>query len=218
MTATAERRRAARSLDKSLIAELVAIIAVPLILIGTPSQGLRFLALVTLAAYCLWRLRRAGAQPGYLRLNWAGCLVALPGILLRSAIAWAAVLALVYWLYPYQLLWLAWHQPTFVLVIVFGYSLISVPPQEIAFRSYAAWRLDGLGTPFLPAALISAAAYGWVHILFGSWLSVLLTLLAGIVFYRTYRTSQSLAAVWLEHCLFGTAVFVLGLGSLFYRG
>lgn len=103
-------------------------------------------------------------------------------------------------------------------VIVAGYGLISVLPQEIAFRGYAAWRLDRGGLAFGPQLLISALLFGWVHILFGSWLSVGLSFLAGLTFYRTYRKYQSLAAVWLEHSLFGIAIFAIGLDHLFYVG
>jgi membrane protease YdiL (CAAX protease family) len=75
-----------------------------------------------------------------------------------------------------------------------------------------------VSTALVSAALVSAALFGWVHILFGSWLSVGLGFATGLVFYRTYRASRSLAAVWLEHSLFGIGVFAIGLGPLFYRG
>ncbi|WP_299617878.1 CPBP family intramembrane glutamic endopeptidase [Pelagibius sp.] len=198
--------------------ELGIVVAAPLFLIDTSSQFLRFAALLLLAAYCFWRLSTAGARDGYLRLNWRGCRSALPGILLRSALAWLAVFAAVALLYPSQLLYLPQHAPGLTVAIVCGYALVSVLPQEVAFRGYASWRLESLNVPFVPAAVVSGAVFGWVHILYGSWLSVLLSFLAGTVFYRTYRNSRSLAAVWLEHSLFGSAVFVLGLGHLFYRG
>ena len=201
-----------------LILELAIVIAAPLLLANLIHQSLRFSSLFVLAAYCLWRLLKSGAREPYLRMNWPAVGPALPGILVRSAIAWLVILALVQWLYPTRLLCLAGNAPAFVAAISVGYALVSVLPQEVVFRSYAAWRLDGCGMPFLPAALLSAAVFGWVHILYGSWLSVLLCFAGGIVFYRTYRRHQSLAAVWLEHSLFGAAIFVLGLDPLFYLG
>ncbi|MDA4847142.1 CPBP family intramembrane glutamic endopeptidase [Hoeflea poritis] len=190
----------------------------PLLLLSLPVQQVRFLALFLLAGYCLVRMLGNGTAGTYLRFDWTACRVALPGILLRSAIAWLAVAGLVWWLYPDQFLCLPQSSLAFTLLIVVGYGLVSVLPQEIAFRGYAGWRLDGLNMSFVPAALISAAIFGWVHIIFGSWISAVLAFFAGIVFYRTYRASRSLAAVWVEHTLFGAAVFVLGLHHLFYRG
>lgn len=201
-----------------LWAELATIALAPLLLLSLPVQQVRFLALFLLAGYCLVRMIKSGTAGTYLRFDWMACRAALPGILLRSAIAWLAVAALVLWLYPDQLLCLPQSSLAFTLLIVVGYGLISVLPQEVAFRGYAGWRLDGLNMSFIPAALISAAIFGWVHIIFGSWLSAVLAFFAGIVFYRTYHASRSLAAVWVEHTLFGAAVFVLGLHHLFYRG
>lgn len=201
-----------------LILELAIVIAAPLFLVNLSSQSARFSSLFVLAAYCFWRLLKAGARDSYLRMNWRAILPGLPGILLRSAVAWIVIFALVQWLYPNRLLCLAANAPAFVAAISVAYALLSVLPQEVVFRSYAAWRLDGCGVPFLPAALLSAAVFGWVHILYGSWLSVLLCFVGGIVFYRTYRKHRSLAAVWLEHSLFGAAIFVLGLDPLFYLG
>ena len=202
----------------SLMAELAVVIAAPLLLVNLSSQSLRFSSLFVLAGYCFWRLVRARARAPYLSMNWPAALPALPGILLRSAVAWLVIFALVQWLYPERLLCLASSAPAFVAAISVAYALVSVLPQEVVFRSYAAWRLDRCGVPFLPAAFLSAAVFGWVHILYGSWLSVLLCFAAGIVFYRTYRKHRSLAAVWLEHSLFGAAIFVLGLDPLFYLG
>ena len=201
-----------------LILECAVVIAAPLLLINLSSQSARFSSLFVLAAYCFWRLLKAGARESYLRMNWPAVRVALPGIALRSAVAWIVILALVQWLYPQRLLCLAANAPGIVAAISVAYALLSVLPQEVVFRSYAAWRLDGSGVAFRQAALVSSAVFGWVHILYGSWLSVLLCFVGGIVFYRTYRKHRSLAAVWLEHSLFGAAIFVLGLDPLFYLG
>ena len=138
--------------------------------------------------------------------------------MLRAVIAWIVVLSLVQWFYPTRLVCIPTHAPALIVGIAVGYAILSVLPQEVVFRAYAAWRLDQRGLSYLPSALISAAIFGWVHILYGSWLSVLLCFIAGVVLYRTYHGTRSLAAVWLEHSLFGAAVFALGLDTMFYRG
>ncbi|WP_136660829.1 type II CAAX endopeptidase family protein [Nitratireductor sp. XY-223] len=208
----------ATRVDRLLWAEVAVVAIAPILLLALPIQRARFLALFLLAGYCLVRMVRSGAAKTYLRFDWPACRAALPGILLRSAVAWLAVAALVLWLYPDQMLCLPESSLTLTALIVTGYGLVSVLPQEIAFRGYASWRLDAQKVPFVPAALLSAAIFGWVHIIFGSWMSAVLAFFAGILFYRTYRRSGSLAAVWVEHSFYGAAVFVLGLHQLFYQG
>jgi hypothetical protein len=201
-----------------LMPELAAIVAAPPLLAYGASRQLHFPVLFMLAGYCYWRLSRAGVRSTWLRLDWPACRSALPGILTRSGLAWLIVLAMVLWLYPGRPFCLASDAPLVMALISLGYALVSVLPQELVFRSYAGWRLDSLGFGLFPAMLISAALFGWVHILFGSWLAVGLSFAAGLVFFHTFRKTDSLAAVWVEHSLFGIGVFVLGLDPLFYQG
>lgn len=199
-------------------AELAVLTAGPVLLMGLSVQLLRFSTIFLLAGYCVWRLSANGVRGRYLRFNWAGCRAALPGILLRWIAGSAAIAAVVLMLYPDRLFCIPRADPLLMATIVTFYGFVSVLPQEVAFRGYAAWRLDSYRVPYPAAVLISAILFGWVHILFGAWLSVGLTALAGLSFYRTYRKYDSLAAVWLEHSLLGISVFAIGLDQLFYLG
>jgi len=201
-----------------LTTELAVLIVGPVLLMGLSVQILRFSTIFLVAGYCLWRLYRNDALRTYLRFNWAGCGRALPGIIVRWLLGSAAIVVIVLLLQPERLFCIPRADPALMLVIVTFYGLVSVLPQEVAFRGYAAWRLDQNGAPFWLAILLSAILFGWVHILFGSWLSVVLSLVAGLSFYRTYRTYSSLAAVWLEHSLIGISIFAIGLDNLFYLG
>ncbi|MHA7773149.1 CPBP family intramembrane glutamic endopeptidase [Roseibium sp. M-1] len=201
-----------------LAAELAVLIAGPVLLMGLSVQLLRFATIFLVALYAVWRLWANGVAGTYLSFNWTGCRAALPGIMLRWLLGSMVILAVVLTLSPERLFCIPRANPALMAVIVTFYGLVSVLPQEIAFRGYAAWRLDSLHLPFWAACLISAVLFGWVHILFGSMLSVALSGAAGLSFYRTYRKYRSLAAVWLEHSLLGISVFALGLDNLFYLG
>jgi len=201
-----------------LTAELGVLIVGPVLLMGLSVQLLRFSTVFLVAGYCFWRLNSGGVRGKYLQFNWRGCRAALPGILLRWLVGSLVIAAIVLVLDPDRLFCIPRADPLLMATIVMFYGLVSVLPQEIAFRGYAAWRLDSYGVGFVPALLISSALFGWVHILFGAWLSVVLTALAGLSFYRTYRKHESLAAVWLEHSLLGISIFALGLDQLFYLG
>src|SRR5262249_60664800 len=97
------------------------------------------------------------------------------------------------------------------------YPLFSVYPQELLFRAYFFRRYQGLfGTG---AGLIAAAAlaFSFVHIIFGNWISVALTLIGGVLFGMTYRQSGSLLLTSIEHAVFGNFLFTIGLGEYFYH-
>ena len=201
-----------------LSAELLVLVFGPLLLMGLSIQLLRFSTIFLVAAYCAWRLYRHRVLQPYLSFNWAGCRKALPGIFLRWLFGSAVILGVVLWLQPERLFCIPRTDPALMLVIATFYGFVSVLPQEVAFRGYAAWRLDQSGVSFWPAVFVSAALFGWVHLIFGAWLSVLLSFAAGLSFYRTYRKNASLAAVWLEHSLIGISIFAIGLDNLFYLG
>lgn len=64
----------------------------------------------------------------------------------------------------------------------------------------------------------SAAAFGYAHIIFGTAIAVVLTVVAGWVFARRYQRTRSLLTASVEHALYGVLAFTAGLGDLFYHG
>ncbi|WP_282784046.1 CPBP family intramembrane glutamic endopeptidase [Nocardia sp. CC201C] len=119
---------------------------------------------------------------------------------------------------PAALFELPREDPLLWLLILVFYPLVSVYPQELLYRAFLFHRYapvfgDG---PRMVAA--SAAAFGFVHILFGSWISVLLSGVAGCLFAERFRRTRSLVAVSVEHALYGILVFTVGLGQFFYHG
>lgn len=112
---------------------------------------------------------------------------------------------------------LRWNPILWALVMCF-YPLLSVYPQEIIFRAFLFHRYrEILPHPGLQIAA-STLAFGFVHIIFMNWIAVFLTTLGGLVFAYTYHRTKSLAAVWLEHALYGWWIFTIGLGQFFYHG
>jgi len=108
--------------------------------------------------------------------------------------------------------------PILWLAVVILYPLFSVLPQEFLFRAYFFRRyqtLFGRGSTMIAA---SAIAFGFVHIIFGNWLAVVLSAIGGILFSTTYLRTASLTLVWLEHALFGDFLFTIGLGRFFFHG
>ncbi|MGW0179808.1 CPBP family intramembrane glutamic endopeptidase [Nocardia sp. NPDC003345] len=98
------------------------------------------------------------------------------------------------------------------------YPVLSVYPQELIFRSFLFHRyapVFGTGTGLVAA---SSAAFGYVHIIFGSWVSVVLSTAGGWIFARRYQRTNSLFTASVEHSIYGILVFTVGLGTYFYHG
>lgn len=139
-------------------------------------------------------------------------------MLIRFAILGALVVAAVALLAPDRLWSLPRHNPRLWAMIMLGYPLASVYPQEVIFRAFFFRRYATLFRT--PTAMIaaSAAAFAFVHIIFGNWIAIAMTAVGGLLFSITYTRSRSVLAASVEHALYGCLVFTVGIGSFFYDG
>jgi uncharacterized protein len=96
------------------------------------------------------------------------------------------------------------------------YATVSVTAQELLFSSFFFWRYRDLASAGWLDAL-NVMAFGIAHLVYGSWISVGLSMLGRVVLVRVYRRHGNVGGVWLLHLAFGTLVFAVGLGSYFYR-
>lgn len=152
----------------------------------------------------LWR---AEALPGQVRSMLVLWLVTAAGCVVAVAVAT-----------PDLLLVLPREQPGLWALIMIGYPLVSVYPQELLFRAFLFHRyrpVFGEGAGMVAA---SATAFGFVHIAFGNWIAVVLSAAGGVLFANRYRRSRSLLSASVEHALYGLLMFTVGLGQYFYHG
>jgi len=98
------------------------------------------------------------------------------------------------------------------------YPLLSVYPQELIYRAFCFHRYQPLFGSGWVMVLVSALAFGFVHIIFGNWLAVGLCVIGGFLFALTYESSGSLLLACLDHAIFGNFIFTVGLGRFFYHG
>lgn len=102
-------------------------------------------------------------------------------------------------------------------IMVF-YPVVSVWPQEVIYRAFFFHRYRCvLPRPWM-RIFASAAAFGFMHILFLNPIAPLLTFIGGVLFGHTYERSRSVLAVSIEHAIYGCWVFTVGLGAYFYGG
>jgi len=151
-------------------------------------------------------------------LVWRWPRGALRRVLVRFLVLGGALAAALARWQPEGLLRFPRERPGLFALVVVGYPLLSVVPQELAFRLWFRHRyacLVGRGAGFVAA---SAAAFGFAHVVFWSWQAVALTTVGGLLFAATFRRTGSLGLASLEHALYGLLVFALGLGEHFYGG
>jgi hypothetical protein len=107
-------------------------------------------------------------------------------------------------------------QPRLFCMIAVAYA-VSVAAQEFLYRSYFFWRYDGF-LPLIPLFILNVIAFGWVHIVFRSWVSVLVTAVGGVLFTGLYVQFHSSIGVCIVHMAFGLSIFAMGWGRYFYFG
>ena len=136
-------------------------------------------------------------------------------VLLRAALCCGVMALLVWWFVPDQLFDLVTRSPRAWAVIVLLYPLLSVVPQELLFRTYFFHRYRSIFRNDMAMVLASALAFGFVHVIYGNWVSVGLSAVGGVLFSITYIQTGSLLAASVEHAIFGDFLFTIGLGRYF---
>ncbi len=113
--------------------------------------------------------------------------------------------------------------PWLWVMILCLYPLFSVYPQEVLFRAFFHHRYRGLLLSARARVAVGGLLFGWAHLPFATaepatWVTLPLTVVGGWLFGWTYEKGRGLSGPWLEHALYGGAVFTVGLGWLFYAG
>ena len=132
-------------------------------------------------------------------------LIAVPSL---SVLLWA--------IDPPVMFFLVRRHTGFWLPIMFIYPIFSVFPQELVYRAFFFERyrpLFGSGPIMIMA---SAVVFGFGHVVFHNYVSIILTFLGGLLFAITYRRTSSLIIVSAEHALYGCAIFTIGYGQFFF--
>ena len=95
-------------------------------------------------------------------------------------------------------------KPKLWVAILLVYSLFSVYPQELIYRTFFFQRYK---------ALISNK-FSLGHIFFRNTLVLLLTFFGGLLFAFTYSKTKSTILVSIEHAIYGSWLFTVGMGDM----
>ena len=104
------------------------------------------------------------------------------------------------------------HLPLWAAVL--GYTLISVPLQEIIFRAFYLPRLELITSNKYFLILFSASLFALMHIPLGNWMLVVTTAYLGIIWADNFLKFRNLPAIMLSHSVVGTFLWIISYAIL----
>lgn len=105
-------------------------------------------------------------------------------------------------------------KPLLWIIILFVYSLLSVYPQELLYRTFFFQRYQSLVKNEKLFLFINAIIFSLGHLFFRNALVIVLTFLGGLLFAITYYKTKSTLLVSIEHAIYGCWLFTVGMGSM----
>ena len=115
---------------------------------------------------------------------------------------------------PELLFYVPQHNPYLFITILGVYSLFSVWPQEIIYRTFFVERYQSLFHNNAVLVVVNATLFSLAHLFFKNWLVLVLTFIGGLLFALTYLKNKSTILVSIEHALYGNWLFTVGMGSM----
>ncbi|VXB81537.1 CAAX prenyl protease-like protein [Alteromonas sp. 38] len=133
---------------------------------------------------------------------------------LKLFLPWASLLALcVYLIKPELFLHWPINEPWMWVVTLLVYPVVSVIPQEIIFRTFFFHRYKLILPSRNARWVLSTFVFGLAHLIYGNWVAVIISWCGGAIFGYRYMQTNSTPIVVIEHAIWGSFLFTIGLGS-----
>ena len=136
--------------------------------------------------------------------------------LLAIVLTGVFLLAFVLIFEPENLFNLPRGNPVIWLAMLGFYPIFSAYGQEVVFRKFLFMRYKPLFKHKRIMILASGITFSFVHIVYFSTLSLILTFFAGIYLALMYSKTQSVLFVSILHGIMGFLIFTVGLGQHFW--
>lgn len=120
----------------------------------------------------------------------------------------------VYIMQPSSLFCVPKNNPMLWVIILGVYTLLSVWPQEVIYRTFFFERYEGLFKDKRLLLFINAIVFMMAHLFFKNTLVLVLTFFGGLLFAYTYTKTRSTTLVSIEHALYGNWLFTVGMGEM----
>ena len=106
------------------------------------------------------------------------------------------------------------NKPKMWVLILLFYSIFSVFPQELIYRTFFFKRYKSIIKNEKVFIFMNAVLFSIAHLLFKNTLVLILTFIGGLLFAFSYKKTNSTLLVSIEHALFGCWLFTAGMGSM----
>lgn len=106
------------------------------------------------------------------------------------------------------------QNPLKYIIFLGVYIIFSVVPQEFVYRKFYFLRYQSIFQNKWKLILINSFVFSLCHLFFENLLVMIITLIGGVVFSLSYYKLQSFKLICLEHSLYGSWLYTIGLGGL----
>lgn len=106
------------------------------------------------------------------------------------------------------------NKPWLWVMILFVYSVFSVYPQELLYRTFYFQRYSDLFKNETFFIFLNAIVFSLGHLFFKKGLVMIITFIGGILFALTFKKTKSTLLVSIEHALYGCWLFTVGMGEM----
>jgi membrane protease YdiL (CAAX protease family) len=119
-----------------------------------------------------------------------------------------------WWVDKSNLFQVVLNKPLLWLIILLVYSFLSVYPQELVYRTFFFKRYQELFTDPKLIIFVNAILFSLGHLFFKNALVIVLTFFGGLLFAMTFNRTNSTLLVSIEHAIYGSWLFTVGMGSM----
>ncbi|MGK0387254.1 MAG: membrane protease YdiL (CAAX protease family) [Patiriisocius sp.] len=163
--------------------------------------------------YLLYVLKGLGALKFQIKkglhwsLFWKRTFVTFLGIsILTSLYVW--------FVQPEALFYVPLNNPLLFVTILFVYSVFSVWPQEVIYRTFFFERYSSLFQDKRVLVFVNAIVFSLAHLFFKNTLVLIFTFVGGLIFGMSYLKFKSTTMVTIEHAIYGNWLFTIGMGQM----
>ena len=139
-------------------------------------------------------------------------------ILIRWLLLSIVLYIFTFYFFPNKLFLIQKNDINLLYKIFLFYPLLSAFPQEFIFCTFFFLRYKSLFKTEENLVYTSAIIFCFAHIFSINWVAPFLSIFGGFIFANTYKKTNSLIIVSIEHALYGNSLFALGLGWFFWGG
>ncbi|WMI67558.1 CPBP family intramembrane glutamic endopeptidase [Mangrovimonas sp. YM274] len=90
----------------------------------------------------------------------------------------------------------------------------SVYPQELIYRTLYFNRYQNLMKSKWISIILNALVFSMAHLMFKNTLVLIMTFLGGLLFALTFLKTKSTTLVSIEHAIYGSWLFTVGMGDM----